>query len=113
MKNNLITGVLLILAGVMITLHFKQDGDIKDQLHKSIYELQRELERTKSSLRQSSNSRDSILGIGDSLLSVTLDLREQLKGKDREIAKIKGTYDKVPVDSLAEIMNTRARNANR
>lgn len=112
-RNNIITGVLLILATLSIAAHFRQDAQIRQQLRQSNHDLSTELERTSLELRRSQAARDHLRLHLDSILANSLALRKQLLTKDKEIASIRGRYNSIPVDSLGELMDNRARDASR
>lgn len=111
-KNNIITGILLIIVVITMVANFNQDAKIKELLRKQRDDITEVLETTQSQLGRSEAVRDSLRLLTDSLLSTSLALRKQLQVKDREIASIKGRYTNVPVDSLAKLMNERWKNAN-
>ena len=111
-KNNIITGVLLIAAGIAIATHFKQDSELRrlqsERFQEQINDAQQQLEQTESELRRSNSSRDSLLRLSNTWADRMDSLRQSLKRKDREIASIRGRYNHVSVDSLSHLMESRA-----
>lgn len=108
-RNNIITAVLLILAGVSIATHFRQDDQIKQLLRQQNHDLEQQMEETALELRRSEDSRNYYRRLSDSLTSASLALRKQLQVKDKEIVAIKGRYNNIPVDSLSKLMEYRAK----
>lgn len=108
-KNNIITAILLLLIVAGVAGHIQQDKQREGRLIEQTNDLQYQLQQTRSELQRQAGYRDSLTRLSDSLLLRVGGLTVAMKRKDKEIASIKGRYEFVPVDSLRNLMEERAR----
>jgi hypothetical protein len=71
------------------------------------------LDSIREQLQTSSNKRDSLYSVIDSIDNLNKDLSLRIEQKDKEILSIKGRYKNVPTDSLGIMMDARAGKNNR
>lgn len=110
---NLITGILLIVIGFMVHLNIRQD-QIEDKEHSLIQDkLTHERDSARQLLKQSEQQRVLLNHTIDSLNNSSKALVLKIEEKDRQIKQIPGRYKDVGSDSLANLMNARARKNNR
>lgn len=102
--NPLITGALLILAGVLTAAHFSQDKEREQRLIQNNNDLQQILGRTESELRDAKRSRDSLGRASDSLLLNIIHLTTTIVQKDKELEKVRGSFDKLTDKELEQLM---------
>ena len=111
-KNQLFLALLIFIAGISVSYHLQRDKDreraLTEKLQKSTDELERQLEETRSEIQRQAGYRDSLCGLTDSLFLRVGGLTAYNLKLGKELAKIKGRYKDVPVDSLSAIMNNRA-----
>lgn len=107
-KHNIITGILLLIIGLLLAAHVRQDKQREQRLIQTRNDVEQQLERTEQQFKRSEEYRDSISAVCDSLNNSVVLLHTSLKQKDKEIASIKGRYDTVEADSLSKLMESRS-----
>ena len=108
MTKYLIAATILILATVLVTDHIKKDKARDLKYLQEQNEYQRQLDETRSELQRQAGYRDSIVRYSDSVSLLVGGLTAYNLKLGKELAKIKGRYKNVPVDSLSIIMDSRA-----
>lgn len=99
---------IIILLVVIIFLEGKNRRLEREKYLSKEHDFEQQLQQTESELEATRRSRIIANRVSDSLNLHIQTLTAKLKAKDREIASIKGRYNSIPVDSLAEIMEGRA-----
>ena len=112
MTKYLIAATILILSTVLVTDHIKKDKARDLKYLQEQNELEQQLEQTRSELQRQAGYRDSLVRYTDSVSLLVGGLTAYNLKLGKELAKIKGRYKNVPVDSLGLIMENRA-NASR
>jgi hypothetical protein len=107
-KHNIITGILLLIIGLLLAAHVRQDKQREQRLIQNNNDTQLKLEQTAAELGRSQKLRDSLLLLITVRDSTSKVLSATLKLRDRQIANLKGRYDTVEADSLSKLMESRS-----
>ena len=108
MTKYLIAATILILSTVLVTDHIKKDKARDLKYLQEQNEYQRQLDETRSELQRQAGYRDSLCGLTDSLTLRLGGLTAYNLKLGKELAKIKGRYNTMKVDSLGKLMDYRA-----
>ena len=100
---------IIILLVVILILENKNHRLEKQKFLSKEHDFELKLQQTESELEATRRSRDSLNRVSVAVDIYSKVLAAKLVAKDKEIASIKGKYNNVPVDSLANLMNNRAQ----
>ena len=100
---------IIVLLIIIIVLESKNRRLEREKYLSKEHDFEQQLQQTESELEATRRSRIIANRASDSLNLHIQTLTAKLRAKDREITSIKGRYNNVPVDSLANLMNNRAQ----